>query len=294
MTLEQLRIFVAVAEREHVTRAAEALNLTQSAASAAIAALEAGHDVKLFHRAGRGIALTEAGRAFLDEARAVLARAQAARAVLDDIGTLRRGTLRLVASQTIAGYWLPPLVARFRRLHPAVMLNLSVGNSEEAARAVAEDDAELGFVEGAVLHPALARRVVAEDRLQIVTARPATAGVDRDWLRQIAWVVREPGSGTRATLADMLAEDGIALDALENVLVLPSNEAVRTAVEHGAGAAMLSDAVVAASVAAGTLHVQPYRPVSRPFYALHHKERYRSRAAQAFEALIEEKASPSS
>jgi DNA-binding transcriptional LysR family regulator len=73
MTLEQLRVFVAVAERQHVTRAAQALNLAQSAASAAVAALEARHRTRLFHRVGRGIELTEAGRVFLAEARSVLA-----------------------------------------------------------------------------------------------------------------------------------------------------------------------------------------------------------------------------
>jgi DNA-binding MarR family transcriptional regulator len=106
MTLEQLRIFVAVAQREHMTRAADALNLTQSAASGAIAALEARHDVKLFNRVGRGIELTDAGRMFLRK-RAVLARAAGAEQALADYAGLRRGTLRLVASQTIAGYWLP-------------------------------------------------------------------------------------------------------------------------------------------------------------------------------------------
>ena len=75
MTLEQLRIFVGVAEREHVTKAAEVLNVTQSAASGAVAALEARYGVPLFHRVGRGIQLTEAGRGFLEEARAVLGRA---------------------------------------------------------------------------------------------------------------------------------------------------------------------------------------------------------------------------
>jgi DNA-binding transcriptional LysR family regulator len=64
MTLEQLRIFVAVAERQHITRAAEVLNLTQSAVSAAIAALEGRHDAKLFNRIGRGIELTESARYF--------------------------------------------------------------------------------------------------------------------------------------------------------------------------------------------------------------------------------------
>ena len=74
MTLEQLRIFVAVAQREHVTRAAADLHLTQSAVSAAIGALEARHATQLFDRIGRRIALTQAGRLFLIEARAVLAR----------------------------------------------------------------------------------------------------------------------------------------------------------------------------------------------------------------------------
>ena len=76
MTLEQLRIFIAVAERQHVTEAARALNLTQSATSAAIAALEERHDVRLFDRVGRGIVLTDLGRSFLPEARAVVARAE--------------------------------------------------------------------------------------------------------------------------------------------------------------------------------------------------------------------------
>jgi DNA-binding transcriptional LysR family regulator len=75
MTLEQLRIFIAVAEQQHVTRAAGELNLTQSATSSAIAALEGRYGIKLFDRVGRGIVLTQTGRDFLGEARAVVARA---------------------------------------------------------------------------------------------------------------------------------------------------------------------------------------------------------------------------
>ena len=86
MTLEQLRIFVAVAERQHMTAAAASLGLTQSAASAAIAALESQYDLKLFDRIGRGIALTEEGRVFLKEAKAVLQRAADADDVLHDLG----------------------------------------------------------------------------------------------------------------------------------------------------------------------------------------------------------------
>jgi len=100
MTLEQLRIFVAVAEKQHVTRAASELNLTQSATSAAIAALEARYGIKLFDRVGRGIVLTRTGSDFLVEARAVLARAKDATQVLNDLAGLKRGSLSLAASHT--------------------------------------------------------------------------------------------------------------------------------------------------------------------------------------------------
>ena len=119
MTLEQLRIFIAVAEKQHVTQAARELNLTQSATSAAIAALETRYDVKLFDRIGRGIALTQTGRDFLVEARAVLARARAAAQVLNDLAGLKRGSLTIAASQTVANYWLPAGSRPFTRPNPA-------------------------------------------------------------------------------------------------------------------------------------------------------------------------------
>src|SRR5579864_9277660 len=120
MTLEQLRVFVAVAERQHVTRAAEALHIAQSAVSASIAALEERHGVKLFHRVGRGIEMTEAGALFLVEARAVLARAESAELALSELGGLKRGALAVHASQTIASYWLPRHLVRFRRDYPGI------------------------------------------------------------------------------------------------------------------------------------------------------------------------------
>src|ERR1700731_453812 len=97
MTLEQLRIFIAVAERQHVTQAASQLNLTQSATSAAIAALETRYGIKLFDRVGRGSVLTQTCRDFLNEAREVGARAKAAAQVLDDLAALKRGPSTLAA-----------------------------------------------------------------------------------------------------------------------------------------------------------------------------------------------------
>ena len=164
MTLEQLRIFVSVAERGHVTEGARALNLAQSAASHAIASLEARHDVLLFDRVGRRIALTEAGAALLVEARRILAEVQHAEQTLAEFGALERGVLSLHASQTIAGYWLPPRLVAFRRAHPRIEIRLTIGNTSEVAAAVESGAAELGFVEGAVKSESLESLVVARDR----------------------------------------------------------------------------------------------------------------------------------
>ncbi|GAA4504349.1 LysR family transcriptional regulator [Gluconacetobacter tumulicola] len=287
MTLEQLRIFIAVAEREHMTAGAKALNVTQSAASAAIAALEERHDVRLFHRVGRGIALTEAGRLFLTEARAVLARTAAAENVLDDLGALRRGTLRVVASQTIAAYWLPPLLADFRRHYPALSIALAIRNTEQAAAQVHTGEAEIGIIEGQVDDPTLTHWPIGEDRLLLVQADPFDdTPVDATWLQRARWIMREDGSGTRSTLDRHLRRLGIASDSLDVALVLPSNESVRTAVEAGAGIAALSSLVVAPCIRAGTLHAAPLSFGPRAFFGLRHKERYRSMAAQALLAFI--------
>ena len=288
MTLEQLRIFVAVAEREHLTQGSRALNLTQSAVSSAIATLEARYATKLFDRIGRRIVLTEAGRLFLIEARAVLARATAAEAVLSDLSGLARGSLALMASQTVANYWLPPLIQRFRREHPGIAVSLAIGNTETVSAAIHDGAADLGFIEGEIDDPALAMTEVAEDELVIVVppghswlkATPSSAE-----LSQGAWVLREPGSGTRAMFEAALPGLGLATTDLAIALELPSNEAICAAVAAGAGATAISRLVAANAIAAGRLATVALPLPKRRFLALRHKERYLAKAAAAVLAL---------
>ncbi|WP_428393204.1 LysR substrate-binding domain-containing protein [Lichenicoccus sp.] len=291
MTLEQLRIFVAVAERQHVTRAAEALLLTQSAVSSAIHALEHDFAVKLFNRVGRGIELSEAGRLFLDEARAVLARTDLARLRMAELGGLRRGTLRLHASQTIASYWLPRHLMAFRGTHPRVELELRVGNTTDVVRAVREGTAEIGLIEGTIDHPGLVARDVARDQLIVVVA-PGHPWAERSGdlaasdLPGSAWVMREAGSGTRSEFETAIAAAGLDPAALTITLELPSNEAVRAAVEAGGAATAISASVAAPAIEAGLLVAVPFSLPSRAFRSLLHAERTPSRSAEAFLAAI--------
>lgn len=283
MTLDQLRIFVLVAERGHMTLAAETLGISQSGASAAIKALEALYGVQLFNRVGRGIELSQAGARFLPEAKAVLDRAAAARLVLENISETIAGSVSVAASQTIAGHWLPHRLARFHAEVPTVRLNVTVGNTHQVELAVLDGAADIGLVEGRTQSPILKRTRVDIDRLLFVVAgnaplpaEDASGGLD---LRAFNWIVRERGSGTREALEEEARRRGLTVDELPVFLVLPSNEAVRQAVEAGAGATIISEHVVAHAVAEGMLRQIPLALPPREFAMITHAER-RPGAAQ--------------
>jgi DNA-binding transcriptional LysR family regulator len=290
MTLEQLRIFVEVAEREHLTQAASVLALTPSAVSSSIKALEERYGAPLFNRVGRRIETSEAGRIFLVEARRTLASARAAELTLAELGGMKRGTLTLQASQTIASYWLPQFLVRFRQSYPAIELRITVGNTHNVAQAVLEGTADLGFVEGAINEPALSVETVARDRMVAVVAPGHSwAGgkpLGRAELLAAQWILREDGSGTRAAFESALAEYDISISLLQIALALPSNEAVRSAVMAGPFATVISELVVASHLQVGLLASANFQLTARGFHMLRHTERYKTKASMAFEQLI--------
>ena len=283
MTLDQLRIFVLVAERGHMTIAAEALGISQSGASAAIKSLESQYGVHLFNRVGRGIELSQSGARFLSEAKAVLDRAAAARLVLENISETIAGSVSVAASQTIASYWLPHRLASFHAAVPAVRLNVTVGNTRQVELAVLGGSADIGLVEGRTQSQVLKRTRVDIDRLIFVVGRnapaPVTDASGRLDLRTISWIVRERGSGTREALEDLASRHGLSFDELQVFLVLPSNEAVRQAVEAGAGATIISEHVVVRSIAEGMLRHIPLALPPREYAVITHTDR-RPGAAQ--------------
>lgn len=290
MTFEQLSIFVAVAERQHLTRAAEAIGLTPSAVSAAVRNLEAFYGVELFHRVGRRIELTQIGHAFLIEARATLARVRSAELMLSELGGLRRGALNIYASQTIATYWLPPVMMRFHQAYPGIDLHLTIGNTRTVADAVIDGHAELGLVEGEIDAPALSSVVVAKDALVIVVApgHPWSDGAPldaRQLISQSAWVMREEGSGTRSAFETALVGLGGQPQDMEVALVLPSNEAVLSAVRAGHCAAAVSSAAADLYLQEKLLVKAAFDLPVRDFRLLRHKERHASKAASTIEEM---------
>ena len=275
-----------------MTHAATKLGLSQSAVSAAISALEARHDVRLFDRVGRRVSLTEGGRIFVREARAVLNRAETAELILNDLSTKPRGQLRLHASQTVASYWLPSRLMNLHARYPEIRVDLAVGNTSSVAAAVQEGRADLGLVEGEVSFGSLRRQVVDRDRLVLVMAagHPLAGMPDLDvaLYKEFPWVLREVGSGTRSELDANLAKEGLLSNELDIVLELPSNEAVLAAVASGDSLTILSGRAVAAMVSAGWVQAPDLPHGERPFTTLTHPQRHQTQALKTFQELLRE------
>ena len=191
------------------------------------------------------------------------------------------------ASQTIGNYWLPRYLHQFQQTYPGISLHLAIGNTHEVEALVGNGEVDVGFVEGIVSGDAMLVRPVDEDRLLIVAAPSVTLPtlLDTAWLTAAPWVAREAGSGTREAFESALRTFGVRVAERKIVLELPSNEAVRAAVEAGAGLGIMSELVVEASIRSGTLVPLPLALPNRRFYGVWHRQRYLSLAARSLLAI---------
>jgi LysR family transcriptional regulator, low CO2-responsive transcriptional regulator len=253
MTVNQLKAFLAVIRGGSVTAAADELVVTQPSVSSAIAALSRELDCELFERDGRGIRLTEAGAAFAPYASDVLGLIEQGTDVAREAaaGALRR--LKLAAVTSAAESFVPPLMSAFSAAERGIELILDVGNRQYVFDRVLSHRADIAFSgqppddERLVAQPLLENRivcVVAADDPR-VSAGPVAAAE----LGGSPWLLREPGSGTRAMTEQFLGARGLA----PRTLTLGSNGAIKQAARSGLGVALLSSATVAGELAAGSL-----------------------------------------
>jgi len=285
LTLRQLQIFRAVAETGSTVAAADRVALSQSATSVALAELERALDARLFDRIGRRLLLNDRGRALLPAAVALLDDARDIEAAFGGAG---RPDLRLAASTTIGNYVLPGLLAGFRAQWPEARLGLRVGNTLEVVNAVTAFEVDLGFIEGPCHADAVTVIPWRQDELVVIAApshplaRSAAQGrLPLRRLREVRWLLREPGSGTREAVEQALLPH---LDHLPADMTLGSSEAIKNAVAEGLGVSCLSRSVVRDLLDLGRLVVLPTTlpRLSRPFSFVHHEKKRLSEALQAF------------
>ncbi len=290
MNLHHLAVFHAVAETGGINRAAERLLISQPAVSRQVRTLEEALGITLLERHPRGVRLTAAGAILADYAHRLFELEAQAGQVLADLRSLRTGKLRLGGSMSLGNYFLPEVVAAFNRRHPEIEVLLEVANTDIILKAVRQNRVDLGFVEGAFDESLFEFDLFMHDAL-IVIASPAhpLAGkgpIPFSRLCRYACVMREPGSGTRATLDDMLKRAGVKKHAFN--LTLGSPEAVKRAAQAGAGLAVASNLTVVNELADGSLVHIPIAapPMRRSLYRVTLPHKQLGPTARAFLALV--------
>lgn len=291
MNLQNLRVFLKVAELEHITHASEELNLTQPAVTKIIQSLEHETQIELVERQGRRIVLTDAGRVLQRYARQIFALE---REVEDRLASLRDvdlGEVTIAANTTAGVYLLPPIIARFRTRYPKVSLNITILNSREIIEGTLDWTLDFGLVEGDTSNfpPVLNARVFAQDSLILVVSPEhhwcKVDALDPEELASGELLLREQGSGIREVIEQELVRHNVHIHPL---LTLTDNEAIKQMVVNGVGAAVVSFLSVQRELAAGDLVKITLTGLNltAQLSFIQRTDKQLSRAAQAFYDLL--------
>jgi len=294
MELDHVEAFVAIVRRGGFTRAASTLHLSQPAISRRLHLLEGELGAPLFERIRTGAVLTDAGRAFLPHAEALLA---SMRDGIDAVGALRgahRGAVTLAVVGTLASTTLTERLRHFREAHPAIDLRLRTALSSEVSALVRRGDATLGLRYDSDPHPDLvSTRIHDEPMVPVCAPRHRLARVRRVDPKALAgerWITFPPRSGVAHEPYASVFQQRLAalgLDAAE-IIPIDSLTAQKRMVEAGFGLALLSESAVDEEIRTGTLRALrvPAMRVTIPVVLIHRRRAYQSGATRALMALL--------
>ncbi|GKY89324.1 LysR family transcriptional regulator [Sinisalibacter aestuarii] len=290
-TVQQMRLFEAVARLGSITRAAEEVHLTQPSVSMQVKTLEEKIGQPLTEQIGKALQLTRAGEVVAAASRDVLARIAEMEAALDDMSRAVAGPLSVAVVST-AKYFLPELLGQFKRRFPRVEPRLQITNRETLLARMANNADDL-YIMG---RPPEEEAVIAEPFLEnviVFVARPDHPLVGRRHIplgrmAEENVIRREAGSGTRAAVESLCAAAGVTLGAH---MEFDDSEAIKHGVLSGLGVAYLSLHSLRLELAAGELALLDVEgfPLRRRWYAVHRRGKRLTNAGQAFlDYLLEE------
>jgi len=288
-TLRQLRVFAAVARHLNFARAAEELRLTAPAVSMQIKELEAEVGLPLFDRSSRRVSLTMVGEYVLAYTQRVLSAMRDAEDIVARFRGLKTGSLE-VGMVSAAKYFLPRLLTRFRDEHPGIEVRLRIGNNREELGAMLRD----GAVELAIMGrpprnwPSRAEPFAMHPHGLVTSVEHPFARMEKVSARALlgeGFIVREPGSGTRAALDEFMEAHQMTPRI---VMEMASNEAIKQAVMAGMGIALLSLHTVGLELEHHLIAAPDTEglPVMRRWHIVNTLAKTLSPAAEAFRYLI--------
>lgn len=291
MTLRQLAVFVAVAQEGTVTKASEAVRLTQSAASMALADLESSLGIVLFDRLGKRLQLNDLGRFLLPQALEILGRCDAFEQTAK--GELQSIDLRIGATLTISDYLMPDLMAGFLQQQPQAHLQLQVGNTRQMIEAVSQFQLDLALIEGSCHLPQLQCIHWRNDELAVCCSPDhPLALLNRELtphdFNHIEWILREEGSGTREVFDHAILKD---IQNAKIRLTLGHNEAILKIVAGGLGMSCISKLAIQPLLDRGQLVIldTPFWQLTRPLFMLVHRQKYQGPGLKTFMQFCNDK-----
>ena len=292
-SLRQLEIFVAISKTLNVTRAADALAMSQSATSTALGEFERQFNVQLFDRIGNSLRINETGLQLLPRAVELLDRAREIEALLQ--GQTGFGLMKIGATLTVGNYLATILVAKFLHLHPESRIQLQVHNTSTIVQQIVNHELDLGLIEGDCQHADIEVQPWVADELVVFCApshplaqlqlnKVKNNNLTVSQLLLYPWILREKGSGTRETFDRAFHGHHGQLNIR---LELEHTEAIKRAVESGLGIGCISRLALKDAFNRGSLVpiVVPELNLSRYFYFLWHKQKYQTTGMREFIGL---------
>jgi DNA-binding transcriptional LysR family regulator len=269
MKLDQLVTFSTVVRAGSISKAAEALHLTQPAVSQQIRSLESEFGLRLLERSNEGVRPTEAGDILMHYARRMLVLYKGLSEEIENLKENCENLLLVGAGTAIGGYALPCSIYLFREKYPRVSIKLKVSNTQEVLSLLLDRRIQVGLVEGPVPDtPELASAVLAQDELVLIAPPrvPWLQGesVTLDELRQLPLILRESGSGTRKAVTDALGSKGLDLQNLNVIMELNSLDAIKASVEAGRGVSLMSRWAIRKELRTGALRAVRVEGLSFP------------------------------
>jgi DNA-binding transcriptional LysR family regulator len=293
INLDQLRIFQAVVETRSFTRAAAVVHLTQPGISKHVKQMEEYYGVALFDRLGKKVSLTHAGEILFEATRDIMASITAAEQRIEELKGLRGGRLTLAASFPIGIYFLPGVLAAFRKQYPLMQVRLDIWLGEKIVARILANKVDVGLVSHKADDPRIKCVEFMTDELVAIVPRghrwSRQRSVKPTQLSEETLIVAAPGAGIRAVVEERLQEKHVVL---KNVLDFGNLEGVKRAVEAGLGVSIQPETAVRREVADGFLSALAVTGMDSklPYFYVLRKDKHLSGAVRAFVALLHSEA----
>ena len=287
-TLRQLEVFSTIAKTGNLTKAAELLSMSQSAASSALKDLEAHFDILLFDRIGKRLQLNEHGKHLQPKAESLLTQARELEKSLLSADQFNK--INIGATLTIASFLAVELVSQYLEQHEGAPISLEIHNTEDIVEQVLNFELDMGMIEGEAHHPQLKVIPWRDDQLDLFCSpnHPLASKEvvsDQDLLA-CKWILRELGSGTRQTFNR--AMHGL-IPKLDITLELRETDAIKRAVKCNIGIGCLSRLSLQEEFERGDFVKlkTAHRDFSRKLYLIMHQQKFISSSLKHWLELCE-------